>query len=155
MKHLRFRFAGMSRTRPGALLLMTVLTVGAVILTIGLVLAQSGIREMDNATASMQSQRLSALLDSCLEEVLLRVKLTAVIPSLTLTVDGNTCSISNQRDPGYTADTVTVIGTTGTYTRTLDALVSYAPPPAPPPPLPPPPPTPATVDLERWRILTQ
>ena len=64
----------LTRSRPGALLLITVITVGSVLLTVGLVIAMRGMREAMSGLGTVESQRALSVADTCMEDTLLHLK---------------------------------------------------------------------------------
>lgn len=135
-----------SRSRPGALLLITVLTVGSVLLTVGLVIGLRGIREASNGLGTVESQRVLSVADSCMEDTLLHLKRVGNYtgPGVPLSVAGGTCTVSISTSG--TDRTITIVADVGAYTRTLTATAVVTPPVLPE--------TENTITVTAWRIST-
>ncbi len=88
-------FGASRSSRPGAMLLMTVLIAGAVALTIGLSIALRGIGELDMGFSENQTLETLAIADGCAQEALLRLSRDSDYLGATgLTVGEGACNIT-------------------------------------------------------------
>ena len=100
-----------AHSRPGALLLMTVLVVGSVSLAVALSIALRGIGELQMGYSENQTLETLAIADGCAQEALIRISLDRTYSGGTLSVGDGSCTF-----------TVTSQGTESTIaaTATLD-----------------------------------
>ena len=85
------------KQRPGAMLLITVMIMGAVALIISISLALRGIGEMEMSYSSSQAQKVLAIADGCIEEVLMRLWADSTYQGGELTLGNGTCDIAITR----------------------------------------------------------
>jgi hypothetical protein len=107
--------------RPAAMLLTTVLIMGATALTISLSIALRSIGELDMGFAGNQSQEVFAAADGCMEDALRHLWADYSYTGATLTIDDTLCTIT-VTSVG-TRRTVNVTGVLDRWTRRLTAEV--------------------------------
>lgn len=87
-------------TRPGVMLLLTVLITGAVALTVSIHLALRGVGELDMGFAGSQTQRAFAIAEGCLEEALLSLSQDPSYAGGDLRLGAGSCTIEVQGEGG-------------------------------------------------------
>lgn len=93
MKNLCSRIS-VNHQRPGAALLVFVLIVGAVSILIGATLASRSISYISMGNADIQSRKVLAQADGCIEDVLLRLRNNRQYAGGTLTRSDGTCVVT-------------------------------------------------------------
>jgi len=114
-----------SHRRPGAMLLLTVLVMGAVALAIVMSMAMRGIGEMGMAMGEARSQEAFAVSDGCLEEGMLRLALSSSFTGSTLTLGSVQCSITVTPTTGDVR-TIAAIATRDRWTRKASVRVDLS-----------------------------
>jgi len=110
--------------RPAAMLLTTVLIMGAAALTISLSLALRGIGELDMGFSENQSKETLALADGCVQEALLRLSRNAGYAGGVVSVEDGSCTITVTS--AGTQRTISVNATIDRWTRKITARVDIA-----------------------------
>ena len=111
-------------TRPGAMMLMTVLVAGAVALTVGLSLALRGIGELDMGIAESQSLETFAIAEGCIDEALLRLSHDVSYMGESLSLGDGDCTISVTIDGSERI--INVTATMKRWTRKIKVRVDLA-----------------------------
>lgn len=117
-----FLHATATRSRPGAMLLITVLIAGAVALTISLNVAMQGIGELSMGLAENQSQETLAVADGCLQESLLRLSRNSGFAGGAMTIGDGNCMVT-VTSSGFER-TIAVTAALGRWTRKIQARVN-------------------------------
>lgn len=107
--------------RSGAVALISVLVISAVIVVIGVGINLRSIGSLQSAFKSRRSTEAFYVADTCIEEALIRLRRNAAYSGGSLAVGDGTCTITiavngNER-------TVTATATVDTFTRVLEAVV--------------------------------
>lgn len=113
-----------TRSHPGAMLLITVLIVGAVVLMISLGVTLRSIGELSMGLAENRSQETLAIADGCLQETLLRLARNGAYAGGAMTVGGGNCTMTVTT--AGLQQTIAVTATLGRWTRKLQAQVNVA-----------------------------
>ena len=107
--------------RSGAMLLITVMIMGAVALLIGMSLALRGIGEMEMSFGSSQALKTQALADGCMEEVLLRLWGDSTYRGGEVHMADGQCDVTVVSEAEHMR--ISVEASIGKWQRSLSALV--------------------------------
>ncbi|MBP9821741.1 MAG: hypothetical protein KBC98_02575 [Candidatus Pacebacteria bacterium] len=117
------------KQQPGIIALITVLITGAIVLIIGLGMAERSMLELNTSLDEELSHQALTAATSCMERALLSLAGNASYAgNETLSVGTNTCSIATITTSGITR-TVKTSSTVQGYTRRLQVTVSNVNPP--------------------------
>ena len=106
------------------MLLLTVLTTGAVALTVSIHLALSGIGELDMGFAGTRSRKAFALAEGCLEEALLSLARDTSYAGGSHRFSEGSCAIAVQGDGAQRA--IVARGTVDRWVRKVEAQVDIS-----------------------------
>ena len=85
-------------SKSGAVLLITVIILGSLVLLVGLQTALSGVSELSMGYGENQSFETRAVTDACAEEGLLRLSMNYAYTGSTLSMGDGTCTIGVTED---------------------------------------------------------
>ncbi len=108
-----------SRFKRGVVALITVIIMGASLLTIGLTIAFISQTELVISAGAGRERQALALAMSCLEEASHRLKNNSSYTGGTVPIDGNTCTVTVSGSGG--TRTVTASSTVDVYTKGVSA----------------------------------
>jgi len=90
------------KKRKGAVALITIIVISAVLLTIGLTLSAIGHNEIVLSGVFRDGETAFAIADACTEEGLSRLKQDAGFTTTTFTIDGGSCGVTVSNISGNT-----------------------------------------------------
>ena len=111
-------------SRPGAMMLMTVLVAGAVALTIGLSVALRGIGELDMGIAGSQTLKTFGIAEGCIEEALFQLSHDASYEGGLLSLGDGDCTIDVTSEGSERI--INVTATMKRWTRKIEVRVDLA-----------------------------